>query len=112
MRMAMIGLGRMGANMARRLCRADIEVVGFNRSKDIIKQLTDEEGMLPASSIDDVVSQLPTPRIVWLMLPAGQAVRNVAMPPQSVAALSYNRILPCRCWLWMLNSLLSAKKSV
>ena len=71
MKLAMIGLGRMGANMARRLCRANIEVVGFNRSQDIVKQLADEEGLLPATSIDDVISQLPTPRIVWLMLPAG-----------------------------------------
>ncbi|MGD8783470.1 MAG: decarboxylating 6-phosphogluconate dehydrogenase [Thioalkalispiraceae bacterium] len=72
MRMAIVGLGRMGANMARRLCRAKIEVVGFNRSKDIIKQLAAEEGLLPASSIDDVVNQLSAPRIVWLMLPAGE----------------------------------------
>jgi 6-phosphogluconate dehydrogenase len=70
--MAIVGLGRMGANMARRLCRAKIEVVGFNRSKDIIKQLAAEEGLLPASSIDDVVNQLSAPRIVWLMLPAGE----------------------------------------
>jgi len=76
MRIAMIGLGRMGANMTRRLCRAGIEVVGFNRSKDIISQLADEEGMLAASSIDDLISQLPTPKIVWLMLPAGDITEH------------------------------------
>lgn len=76
MRIALVGLGRMGANMARRLCRAGIEVVGYNRSKDIITQLADEEGMLPASSIDDVVSQLTSPRIVWLMLPAGEITEH------------------------------------
>ncbi len=76
MRIAMIGLGRMGANMARRLCRAEIEVVGFNRSKDIIAQLAKEEGMLSATSIDDVIKQLPTPRIVWLMLPAGEITEH------------------------------------
>jgi 6-phosphogluconate dehydrogenase len=74
--MAMIGLGRMGANMARRLCRARIEVVGFNRSKEIIEQLVSEEGMISASSIDDVISQLPSPKIVWLMLPAGEITEH------------------------------------
>ena len=76
MRIAMIGLGKMGANMARRLCRADIEVVGYNRSKDIISQLADEEGMLAASSIDDLIQQLPSPKIVWLMLPAGEITEH------------------------------------
>ena len=76
MRIAMIGLGRMGANMARRLCRAGIEVVGYNRSKDIISQLADEEGMLAASSIDDLIQQLPSPKIVWLMLPAGEITEH------------------------------------
>jgi 6-phosphogluconate dehydrogenase len=74
--MAMIGLGRMGANMARRLCRASIEVVGYNRSKEIIEQLANEEGMLSASSIDDVINQLPSPKIIWLMLPAGEITEH------------------------------------
>jgi len=76
MRIAMIGLGRMGANMARRLCRAKIEVVGFNRSKDIISQLASEEGMLPAESLDEAIGQLPSPKIVWLMLPAGEITEH------------------------------------
>jgi len=72
MRLAVIGLGKMGANMARRLCRNGIEVVGYNRSPQIVDTLAREEGMLPAKSLADAVAQLKPPRIVWLMLPAGQ----------------------------------------
>ena len=71
MRMAMVGLGRMGANMVRRLCRGGIEVVGYNRSQEVVDRLAKEEGMLPAMSLANVVEQLPAPRVVWLMLPAG-----------------------------------------
>ena len=71
MRLAIIGLGKMGGNMARRLCRGGIEVVGYNRSSAIVEQLASEEGMLPAGSVEDAVSQLTSPRIVWLMLPSG-----------------------------------------
>ncbi len=71
MRIAMIGLGRMGGNMARRLLRKGIEVVGYNRSADVVQVLAREEGLLPASSLHDAVEQLTSPRIVWLMLPAG-----------------------------------------
>lgn len=72
MRIAMIGLGKMGGNMTRRLCRGGIEVVGYNRSPEIVHTLANEEGMLEAASIRDLIDQLPSPRIVWLMLPAGQ----------------------------------------
>lgn len=71
MRMGMIGLGRMGANMVRRLRRGGIEVVGYNRSRDIIDELVAQEGMLAADSLTDLVGQLTAPRVVWLMLPAG-----------------------------------------
>ena len=71
MKIALIGLGKMGANMARRLCRGGIEVVGFNRSRDIMEELAREEGMIPADSLADAVRQLPSPRVVWLMLPSG-----------------------------------------
>ena len=77
MRIALIGLGKMGANMARRLCRGGIEVVGYNRSSDIVTQLEKEEGLLPASSLEDAVAQLPSPRIIWLMLPSGEVTESV-----------------------------------
>ncbi len=72
MRMAMIGLGKMGGNMVRRLRRGNIEVVGFDRASEVVSQLAREAGMLPASSVEDAISKLSGPRIVWLMLPSGE----------------------------------------
>ncbi|MFP3875043.1 MAG: phosphogluconate dehydrogenase (NAD(+)-dependent, decarboxylating) [Thiohalophilus sp.] len=77
MRIALIGLGRMGANMARRLLRQGIEVVGYNRSPAIVSQLAEEENLLPADSLEAAIAQLPAPRIVWLMLPAGEATEQI-----------------------------------
>jgi len=72
MRLGIYGLGRMGANMARRLVRGGIEVVGHNRSPSVADQLKEEEsGFLPAYSIDEMLGELPAPRVVWLMLPSG-----------------------------------------
>ncbi len=71
MRLAMIGLGKMGANMVRRLCRQGIEVVGYDRDAATVARLGTEAAMLTAASVSDAVSQLTAPRIVWLMLPSG-----------------------------------------
>jgi len=76
MRLAMIGLGKMGANMARRLCRHDIEVVGYNRSPQITQTLAQEEGLIMATSLEEVLTKLPSPRYLWLMLPAGDATEQ------------------------------------
>ncbi len=76
MKIALIGLGKMGANMARRLCRGGVDVVGFNRSREIVEELAADEGMVAASSLTDAVEQLPSPRIVWLMLPSGAPTEN------------------------------------
>lgn len=76
MRIAIIGLGKMGGNMARRLLRKGIEVVGYNRSSEVIATLQQEEGLLPATSLVNAVEQLSAPRIVWLMLPAGGATET------------------------------------
>jgi 6-phosphogluconate dehydrogenase len=70
MKLGMIGLGRMGANMTRRLLQGGHEVVVYNRSQEPIDELA-AEGALPADSLADVVRQLEAPRVVWLMLPAG-----------------------------------------
>ena len=72
MRMAMIGLGKMGGNMVRRLRRSGIEVVGYDRAAEAVAQLAAEEGMVAASSVEDAVAQLSSPRVVWLMLPSGE----------------------------------------
>ncbi len=71
MRLAMIGLGKMGGNMARRLRRGGMEVVGYDRAQDVVTKLAAEVGMIAASSVADAVAKLSAPRVVWLMLPSG-----------------------------------------
>jgi 6-phosphogluconate dehydrogenase len=71
MDIGIIGLGKMGANMARRLRRAGHRVVGNNRSRGIIDELAGEVGLVPAYTPAELVGQLAAPRAVWLMLPAG-----------------------------------------
>ncbi|KAF0192973.1 MAG: 6-phosphogluconate dehydrogenase [Gammaproteobacteria bacterium] len=72
MKIAMVGLGKMGGNMTRRLCRGGIEVVGFDRSAAVVKELAASAGMKAASSVPDLVGKLSSPRILWLMLPSGE----------------------------------------
>ena len=76
MRLAMLGLGRMGGNMARRLLRGAVEVVGYNRSPAVVEELAREEGLIPALSPADAVARLSSPRVVWLMLPAGRVTEE------------------------------------
>ncbi len=76
MRLAIIGLGKMGANMARRLLRHEHEVVGYNRSVEIVNELARDAGLLSADSVATAVSQLNSPRVVWLMLPSGEPTEN------------------------------------
>lgn len=75
MKLAMIGLGKMGGNMATRLLRNGIQVVGYDRSVEVVNELASKEGMIAASSVPDAVSQLSPDgseqRIIWLMLPSG-----------------------------------------
>lgn len=72
MRVAMVGLGRMGGNMARRLRRAGHEVVGYNINQSVTQEIAKECGLEVSTSLADMVSKLPAPRAVWLMLPAGE----------------------------------------
>jgi 6-phosphogluconate dehydrogenase len=72
----MIGLGRMGGNMVRRLRRRGIEVAGFNRDHEIAQQLVAETGMSAPGSFEGVLAELTAPRIVWLMLPAGEVTET------------------------------------
>ena len=73
MKIGMIGLGRMGANMARRLMRHGIECVVFDLHANNVAELC-AEGAESAGSLEDLVRKLPAPRNVWLMVPAGRAV--------------------------------------
>ena len=69
MQIGMIGLGRMGANMVRRLMRGGHACVVYNRSQGAVQALT-REGATGAASLDDLVARLEKPRSVWLMVPA------------------------------------------
>ncbi len=70
MQIGMIGLGRMGMNMARRLMKGKHEVVVYNRSKEKVEEIA-KEGAVAADSIADLVQKLSPRRVVWVMLPAG-----------------------------------------
>src|SRR5580693_5458684 len=70
MQIAMIGLGRMGANMAQRLLRGGHEVVGFDPA-EAARKLIEEKGARSAVSLETLVAKLATPRVFWLMVPAG-----------------------------------------
>ena len=70
MQLGMIGLGRMGANMTRRLMRGGHQVVVSDLSPDNIQQIA-KEGAIASSSLDDFAAKLKPPRTAWLMVPAG-----------------------------------------
>ena len=70
MRIGMVGLGKMGANMTRRLMRGGHEVVVTDLSADNVKKIA-AKAPIASSSLDDFVSKLGKPRVAWLMVPAG-----------------------------------------
>lgn len=76
MQLGLIGLGRMGANIVRRLLRHGHDCVVYNRTPDKVKQLA-QEGAKGAYTLDDFVAKLIKPRAVWLMVPAGEATENM-----------------------------------
>jgi len=81
MQIGMVGLGRMGANLVRRLMRAGHDCVVFDVNPDAVTELQGE-GATGASSLEDLVARLDTPRAVWVMVPAGEitgkTVRDLA----------------------------------
>jgi 6-phosphogluconate dehydrogenase len=77
MEIGMIGLGRMGANLARRLTRAGHHCVAYDVNADAVADLEDE-GVVGAASIADLVAALSTPRAVWVMIPAAYVQSVVA----------------------------------
>jgi 6-phosphogluconate dehydrogenase len=77
MQIAMVGLGRMGANMVRRLMRAGHGCVVHDISPEAIKAL-EKEGAAGAPTMDDLVRNLAAPRIVWMMVPAAVVDRTIA----------------------------------
>jgi 6-phosphogluconate dehydrogenase len=73
MQIAMVGLGRMGMNMAKRLLKGGHDVVAYNRTRKKTDDLV-KEGAVGAYSLKTVVEELSPPRVIWLMLPAGATV--------------------------------------
>jgi 6-phosphogluconate dehydrogenase len=77
MQLGMVGLGRMGANMVRRLIKGGHECVVFDRSPKVVKELVAEKAV-GASSLQDLVKKLRKPRAVWLMVPAAVVDNTIA----------------------------------
>ena len=73
MEFGLVGLGRMGGNMARRLARKGVRIAITNRSHDVTEAIAAETGHTACATLADMVAALEAPRIVWLMLPAGDA---------------------------------------
>jgi 6-phosphogluconate dehydrogenase len=79
MQLGIIGLGRMGANMARRLARAGHQIVVYNRHAEVALALAQEgAGLVAATTFPALIEQLAPPRAVWLMVPAGAVDQNIA----------------------------------
>ena len=77
MQLGMIGLGRMGANMVRRLLKAGHVCIVFDKSQKAVEKLV-EEGATSASSLHDLVTKLQKSRAIWLMVPAGAADKTIS----------------------------------
>ena len=82
---AMVGLGRMGANIVRRLARHVITSAVYDLNPQAINELA-KEGAVPATDFADLVNKLPTPRVVWVMVPAGVADSTIAAVAEHLSA--------------------------
>src|SRR5208282_4071469 len=87
MQIGMVGLGRMGANMARRLARGGVEPVGFDPNPDARAAFAAAEGCRAVDTLEALMHALPPPRIVWLMVPAGEQTEETiaALAPRLLA---------------------------
>jgi 6-phosphogluconate dehydrogenase len=75
MKLAMIGLGRMGGNIALRLMRAGHQIVAYDRNAEAVAALA-KQGAVGAGSLEDLAGELDTPAIYWVMLPAGEPTES------------------------------------
>lgn len=73
MKLAILGLGKMGYNLTLNLLSHQHEVVAYDVDKSRAEELS-REGAIPAASVEDAVAKLDTPRVIWLMVPAGEIV--------------------------------------
>jgi 6-phosphogluconate dehydrogenase len=84
MQIGLIGLGKMGGNMARRLRRAGIEVVGYDRDPKVAAALVEDCGLQASESLSALVGRLEAPRVAWMMLPAGEITEACVVEMQSL----------------------------
>ena len=85
MRIGVIGLGRMGGNITRRLIRGGHEVIAWDRGEQAIAAIV-ADGGIAAASLEDMAGKLATPRIFWVMLPAGEATEQTIAALGTIAA--------------------------
>jgi len=78
MQLGMVGLGRMGANMVKRLAANGHELVVFDHSQKTVDELANGEHITGSTSLEDFVAKLQTPRAIWLMIPAGYVDDTIA----------------------------------
>jgi 6-phosphogluconate dehydrogenase len=83
MELGIVGLGRMGANMARRLMKDGHTIVAYDVNADAVKEL-EGEGATGASSLQDLAAKMTTPRSVWMMVPAGDITEQTAQGLEGV----------------------------
>src|SRR5688500_463192 len=80
MRLGMVGLGKMGGNMVQRLARGGHEVVAHDRDPEVTARVAGlAQGSVAAASLEEVVAQLPAPRVVWAMVPAGDPTEQTLL---------------------------------
>jgi 6-phosphogluconate dehydrogenase len=79
MQLGVIGLGRMGGNIVRRLVSQGHECVVFDRQSEVVRKLGEEAGVSGAADLADVAKRLTRPRAIWLMLPAGSVTEETVM---------------------------------
>jgi len=86
MQIGMIGLGRMGANMARRLARGGANVIAWDRTAAVRRALARERRIAAAPDLASLVQELKAPRVLWLMLPAGKVTEGILAQLQPLLA--------------------------
>src|SRR5271170_2230283 len=81
MKIGLVGLGKMGSNMVLRLLKDKHEIVVYDRSPEPVKNL-EKQGAIAASSVQDLIKKLPSPKVIWVMVPSGdpttQTIRDIA----------------------------------
>ena len=103
MQLGMIGLGRMGANIVRRLLRGGHECVVFDVNPDHVGALA-QEGATAALSLDEFVRALTGPRVAWVMVPAGAHIRREAAVGDAAEVRR-----ACRASFWRITQWLSRR---